>query len=105
MFAMAERPTVATVATLDRRDFTVVHPRHVKALRDDAAVWPTTHSVAVAKGRRQHAIVSQPQGQRAGAEDGKPCRSRPGPITTTIAEAKRSSSLRVMPGAEMTREW
>jgi hypothetical protein len=33
------------------------------------------HSVAVAEGRGQDAIVSQPHGQRAGAEDGKLCRS------------------------------
>jgi uncharacterized protein len=32
VIAIAERLNVATVATLDRRDFTVVRPRHVKAL-------------------------------------------------------------------------
>jgi uncharacterized protein len=30
--AVAERLNVATVATLNRRDFMVVRPRHVKAL-------------------------------------------------------------------------
>lgn len=30
--AVAERLNVATIATLNRRDFTVVRPRHVKAL-------------------------------------------------------------------------
>jgi hypothetical protein len=32
VIAIAERLNVATVATLDRRDFTVARPRHVKAL-------------------------------------------------------------------------
>lgn len=32
VIAIAERLNVATVATLNRRDFTVVRPRHVKAL-------------------------------------------------------------------------
>lgn len=32
VIAMAERLNVATVATLNRRDFAVVRPRHVKAL-------------------------------------------------------------------------
>src|ERR1700678_4106292 len=32
VIAVAERLNVATVATLNRRDFTVVRPRHVQAL-------------------------------------------------------------------------
>jgi uncharacterized protein len=32
VIAIAERLNVATIATLNRRDFTVVRPRHVKAL-------------------------------------------------------------------------
>jgi uncharacterized protein len=32
VIAVAERLNVATIATLNRRDFTVVRPRHVQAL-------------------------------------------------------------------------
>jgi uncharacterized protein len=39
VIAIAERLNVATIATPNRRDFTVVRPRHVKALTLIPASW------------------------------------------------------------------